>query len=67
MTVRLNGDQRECQEGTTIADLVEELGLRKKRIAVEVNQDIISRDEYVRHGLQHGDEVEIVHFVGGGC
>ena len=67
MTVRLNGDERECREGATIADLVEELGLGKKRIAVEVNQDIIPRAEYVQHGLQHGDEVEIVHFVGGGC
>ena len=67
MTLRLNGDERECPEGATIGDLVEELGLGKKRIAVEVNQDIIPRDEYVRHGLQHGDEVEIVHFVGGGC
>ncbi len=67
MTVRLNGDERECREGATIADLVEELGLGKKRIAVEVNQDIIPRDEYVRYGLKHGDEVEIVHFVGGGC
>ena len=67
MRVRLNGDERECPEGATIADLVEELGLGKKRIAVEVNQDIIPRDEYVRRGLRHGDEVEIVHFVGGGC
>ncbi len=67
MTVRLNGDERECREGATIADLVEELGLGKKRIAVEVNQDIIPREEYVRRGLKHGDEVEIVHFVGGGC
>jgi len=67
MTVRLNGDERECPEGATIADLVEELGLGKKRIAVEVNQDIIPRGEYVRRGLRHGDEVEIVHFVGGGC
>ena len=67
MTVRLNGDEREYPEGATIADLVEELGLGKNRIAVEVNQDIIPRDVYVRHGLQHGDEVEIVHFVGGGC
>lgn len=67
MTVTLNGDQRECQNGSTIADLVQELGLTKKRIAVEVNRDIIPRDEYTSCGLQAGDEIEIVHFVGGGC
>ena len=67
MTVRLNGDVRECQAGITIADLVEELGLGNKRIAVEVNRDIIPRDEYATRGLNQDDEVEIVHFVGGGC
>ena len=67
MTVQLNGDVRECQEGITIAGLVEELGLANKRIAVEVNRDIIPRDEYTNCRLKQSDEVEIVHFVGGGC
>ena len=67
MTLRLNGDVRECREGTTVAALVEELGLGNKRIAVEVNRDIIPHDEYANCGLQQDDEVEIVHFVGGGC
>ncbi len=67
MTLRLNGDVRECREGITVAALVEELGLGNKRIAVEVNRDIIPRDEYAHCGLQQDDEVEIVHFVGGGC
>ncbi len=66
MTVRLNGDVRECREGITVAALVEELGLGNKRIAVEVNRDIIPRDEYASCGLHQDDEVEIVHFVGGG-
>lgn len=67
MTVRLNGEVRECREGITIAGLVEELSLGNKRIAVEVNRDIIPRDEYANRGLKPDDEVEIVHFVGGGC
>jgi thiamine biosynthesis protein ThiS len=58
---------RECREGITIAALVEELGLGNKRIAVEVNRDIIPRDEYADCALKADDEVEIVHFVGGGC
>jgi thiamine biosynthesis protein ThiS len=66
MTVILNGEQREYREGMSIADLVAELGLGKRRIAVEVNRDIIPRDEYVTYRLQPGDHIEIVHFVGGG-
>ena len=66
MTVRLNGEARECREGITLADLVAELGLGAKRIAVEVNRDIIPREEYDERRLQAGDEIEIVHFVGGG-
>lgn len=66
MTVMLNGDPHECRTGTNVADLVEELGLTHKRIAVEVNRDIIARDEYASRGLRAGDEIEIVHFVGGG-
>jgi thiamine biosynthesis protein ThiS len=66
MTVRLNGETRECQEGMTLADLVAELGLGAKRIAVEVNRDIIPREEYALCRLKTGDEIEIVHFVGGG-
>ena len=66
MTVMLNGEERSCREGSTIADLVEELGLGKRRIAVEVNRDILPRDEYVTYRIQPGDHLEIVHFVGGG-
>ena len=66
MTVRLNGETRECREGMTLADLVAELGLGAKRIAVEVNRDIIPREEYAHYRLNAGDEIEIVHFVGGG-
>ncbi|MBI3301797.1 MAG: sulfur carrier protein ThiS [Deltaproteobacteria bacterium] len=66
MTVRLNGEQRECREGMTLEDLVAELGLGRRRIAVEVNRDIIPRDEYASCRLQAGNEIEIVHFVGGG-
>jgi len=66
MTVVLNGEQREVREGMTIADLVAELGLGTRRIAVEVNRTIVPRDEYARCRLQAGDHIEIVHFVGGG-
>jgi thiamine biosynthesis protein ThiS len=66
MMVKLNGETRECREGMTLADLVAELGLGAKRIAVEMNRDIIPREEYATYRLKAGDEIEIVHFVGGG-
>ena len=66
MTVILNGEERDCRAGSTIADLVEELGLGKRRIAVEVNRDILPRGEYAIYRIQPGDHIEIVHFVGGG-
>ena len=65
MRVRLNGEARECPSGVTVADLVAELGLGERRIAVELNRDVLPREAYER-ALRDGDEVEIVHFIGGG-
>jgi sulfur carrier protein len=45
---------------------VAELGLAERRIAVELNRAVVSRTEYSRRALRSGDEVEIVHFIGGG-
>jgi thiamine biosynthesis protein ThiS len=66
MTVVLNGAEQSCREGWTLADLVAEMGLAGRRIAVEINRNIIPRDEYNSYRLQPGDEIEVVHFVGGG-
>ena len=66
MRIVLNGEERECQDGWTLADLVKDLGLTQKRIAAEVNRDIIPRTEYGQQCLQTGDVVEVVNFVGGG-
>jgi sulfur carrier protein len=66
MQVTLNGEARELRDGVTVAELVGELGLRTKRIAVEVNLDILPRESYDQHALCEGDVVEIVQFVGGG-
>ena len=66
MTVVLNGEERSCGEGWTLADLVADLKLTGRRIAVEFNRNIIPRDEYASYRLRPGDEIEVVHFVGGG-
>ena len=66
MNVVVNGDPRQVQEGMTVAQLLEEMALTGKRLAVEVNLDIVPRSGYCTYKLCVGDRVEIVHAIGGG-
>ncbi len=66
MKVRVNGEPMNLPEGTTVAGLLERLGVPRDRVAVERNRDIVPRGEHTATALQEGDEVEVVHFVGGG-
>ncbi len=66
MRVVLNGEARELPDRVTVAQLVNQLGLGARRIAVEVNRDVLPRDRYAVHRLAEGDHVEIVQFIGGG-
>ena len=66
MRVRLNGEPRELRAGVTIADLIADLGVAERRIAVELTRDVVAREAYDARVLREGDEVEIVHFIGGG-
>jgi sulfur carrier protein len=66
MQVTLNGEPRQVRDGLSVAELVSDLGLRARRIAVEINLDVLARDDYERRALRDGDVVEIVHFIGGG-
>jgi sulfur carrier protein len=64
--VEINGERREVKAGVTVADVVRMLDLNQRRLAVEINREIVARDSYAEHVLQEGDVLEIVHFVGGG-
>ena len=66
MHVIINGEPRQLDGGVTVAAVVRELGLSERRIAVEVNREILARAEYNTRTLTDGDQIEIVHFVGGG-
>ncbi len=66
MQIQLNGDAKALADDSTLADLVAKLGLTGKRIAVEVNREIIPRSLHTTHLLQEGDAVEVVHAIGGG-
>jgi sulfur carrier protein len=64
--IKLNGEAKEIEEGTTLARLVEQLTLAPDRLAVELNRDVVRRAQWPQVTLREGDRVEIVHFVGGG-
>jgi thiamine biosynthesis protein ThiS len=66
MRVILNGEPQDLNEGLTVSQLVEQLRLNGRRIAVEINRAILARDDYAVRALHAGDEIEIVHFIGGG-
>lgn len=66
MVILLNGEKHTLSDGATAATLVEALGLGEKRIAMEVNREIVPRSQYANHPLHEGDQVEVVHAIGGG-
>jgi len=66
MSITVNGEPRTLAAGTTVADLLEQLGLANRPCAVEVNRRLVSKPRHGEHALAPGDTVEIVTLVGGG-
>lgn len=66
MQIQVNGQTRPIHEGVTVADLLKELDVRSEHVAVEVNLQILDRQDFSRRMLQSGDRVEIISFIGGG-
>jgi sulfur carrier protein len=68
MKLQINGEERDFSAASpfTLAALVETLGMKSDRVAVELNRDIVPRDRWGATQLNDGDRLEIVHFVGGG-
>lgn len=69
MKLQINGEQRDFVAPPapfTLAALVETLGMKSDRVAVELNRDIVPRDRWNETVLHEGDRLEVVHFVGGG-
>ena len=66
MFVQINGEERQIELGLSVAQLLEELGIRPARVVVELNRNVLSRDAFTTTALKEGDKIEIVHFVGGG-
>lgn len=66
MIIYVNGETRDCAENSKVADVVAELGLTGKKIAIELNKEILPFQQYDAQLLQTGDRLEIVHAIGGG-
>lgn len=64
--IRLNGDSTAITEQESLASLLNRLEINGKRVAVEVNSELIPREQHLAHRLQAGDQVEVVTLVGGG-
>jgi len=66
MNLTVNGEARGFAGVGDVAELVAALGLDARKVAVELNLEIVPRSAYGRTGLSDGDRIEIVHFIGGG-
>lgn len=66
MEIIVNGAPRQVAAPYTVTDLIRDLELTGRRLAVEVNLDIVPRSRHGEHQLHAGDRVEIVHAIGGG-
>ena len=69
MTIQINGQEKtfpDAPQPFTLAALVEILGMKADRVAIELNRDIVPRDRWAETRLNEGDRLEVVHFVGGG-
>jgi sulfur carrier protein len=66
MKVTVNGAPRDVPDEVTVRGLIDHLGLSEGPVAVEVNRAVIPRARHAEHCVMPGDEIEVVHFVGGG-
>jgi thiamine biosynthesis protein ThiS len=65
MNLIINGEPR-AVTADSLASLVEQLGMKADRVAIELNRQIVPRDQWPQTALKDGDQLEVVHFVGGG-
>jgi len=65
MDITINGESQ-ASSAETLGRLVETLGMKPDRVAIELNREIVPRDRWSQTSLHDGDRLEIVHFVGGG-
>jgi thiamine biosynthesis protein ThiS len=67
MNLIINGEDRQFESALTISTLLDRLGMKPDRVAVELNRELVPRERWGTTQLSDDDKLEIVHFVGGGC
>jgi len=67
MKITINGETRNFDSPLTLAALLDQLGMKQDRVAVELNRNIAARGSWAQIQLCEGDSLEIVQFVGGGA
>ncbi|MFY9559285.1 MAG: sulfur carrier protein ThiS [Terriglobales bacterium] len=66
MNLTINGENRAVSPAETLGALIEQLGMEPDRVAIELNREIVPREQWAQTSLKDGDRLEIVQFVGGG-
>jgi sulfur carrier protein len=66
LQLQINGEAREVADELKLSELVDELSLAPERVAIELNQKVVRRNQWAETTLADDDRIEIVHFVGGG-
>jgi sulfur carrier protein len=66
MKIKVNGEEREVAQATTLEQLIRSLGLESKVMAAAVNMEIVKQDAWDKAVLNDGDTIELLDFVGGG-
>ena len=66
MNVLINGETREVPESVNLKSLLELFSLPSRRVAVELNRNVVRRTDWEATNVSEGDKIEIIHFVGGG-
>jgi sulfur carrier protein len=66
MILVINGEEKEFEEGITLAQIIDLLGVEDKVMALAVNMQIVKKDKWGSYTPQNGDKLELLEFVGGG-
>lgn len=66
MTIQVNGESREVPAGSSVSQLLRELGVTQPHVAVELNLEVVPRAQHTATALREGDRLEVVTLVGGG-
>lgn len=66
MKITVNGETKEFENGLSLQDIMQKLGIAEKVMAAAVNMEVVKKQEWQKFSPKEGDKIELLHFVGGG-